>query len=63
VLGIAFLLFFVVAAGPLNPMSAFLYAAMAVMAFLLWQRDVQKAVVGTASQFRHPWVGVATVES
>ena len=42
VLGIALLLYLAVEAGPLNPMSVFLYSAMLVMVFLLWQRVVRK---------------------
>ena len=42
VLGIGFLLYLVTEAGPLNPMNAFLYAAMLVMVFLLWQRVFRK---------------------
>ena len=34
--------YLVVEAVPLNPMSAFLYAAVLVMAFLLWQRVLRK---------------------
>ena len=41
-LGIGLLLYLVVKAGPLNPMSSFLYAAMLVMTFLLWQRVFRK---------------------
>ncbi len=42
VLGIGFLLYPVVDAGPLNPMTAFLYAAILVMVYLLWQRVFRK---------------------
>ena len=42
VLGIGFLLYLVVEAGPLNPMSVFLYSAMLVMVYLLWQRVFRK---------------------
>ncbi len=42
VLGIGFLLYLVTEAGPLNPMSVFLYSAMLVMVYLLWQRVFRK---------------------
>ena len=42
VLGIGFLLYLVVQAGPGNPMSVFLYAGMLVMVFLAWQRVFRK---------------------
>ncbi len=42
VIGIGFLLYLIVEAGPLNPITVFLYAAMLVMVFLLWQRVLKK---------------------
>ena len=42
VLGIGLLLFLVTNAGPLNPVSVFLYSAMLVMVYLLWQRVFRK---------------------
>ena len=42
VVGIAFLLYLVAEAGPLNPVSVFLYSAMLVTVYLLWQRVFRK---------------------
>jgi len=38
VLGVGLLLYLIMDLGPLDPMSSFLYAGIAVMTFLLWQR-------------------------
>ena len=38
VLGVGLLLYLIMDVGPLDPVSSFLYAGIAVMTFLLWQR-------------------------
>ena len=42
VLGVGLLLYLIMDVGPLDPMSSFLYAGIAVMTFLLWQRVLRK---------------------
>jgi len=42
VLGLGFLLYLIMNVGVLDPMSSFLYAGIAVMTFLLWQRVLRK---------------------
>ena len=42
VLGIGFLLYLIMDLGPVDPMSSFLYAGIAAMTFLLWQRVIRK---------------------
>jgi len=42
VLGVGLLLYLIADVGPLDPMSSFLYAGIAVMTFLLWQRVLRK---------------------
>ena len=41
-LGVGLLLYLIMDVGPLDPMSSFLYAGIAVMTFLLWQRVIRK---------------------
>ena len=42
ILGVGLLLYLIMDVGPLDPMSSFLHAGIAVMTFLLWQRVVRK---------------------
>ena len=42
VLGVGLLLYLIMDVGLLNPMASFLYAGIAVMTFLLWQRVIRK---------------------
>ena len=42
VLGVGLLLYLIMNVGVLDPMSSFLYAGIAVMTFLFWQRIVRK---------------------
>ncbi len=42
VLGIGLLLYLIMNVGVLDPMSSFLYAGIAVMTYLLWQRVFRK---------------------
>jgi len=42
VLGVGLLPYLIMDVGPLDPMSSFLYAGIAVMTFLLWQRVIRK---------------------
>ena len=42
VLGVGLLLYLINDVGPLDPMSSFLYAGIAVMTYLLWQRVFRK---------------------
>ena len=42
ILGVGFLLYLAVEAGPLNLMSAFLYAGIGVMTYTLWSKVLKK---------------------
>ena len=42
VLGVGLLLYLIMDVGPVDPMSSFLYAGIAVMTLLLWQRVIRK---------------------
>ncbi len=42
VLGVGLLLYLIMQVGVLDPMSSFLYAGIAVMTYLLWQRVFRK---------------------
>ncbi len=42
ILGVGLMLYLIMDDGPVDPMSSFLYAGIAVMTFLLWQRVIRK---------------------